>query len=60
MVGDLWNKEISDKKDEDNTIKKTVANTNFGMLEKGINKSQRSFIFTTYEECKYCQAQYGG
>ena len=60
LVEDLWKKEIRDKKEEDNMIKKTVANTNFGMLEKGINKSQRSFIFTTYEECKYYQAQYGG
>ena len=60
LVDDLWKAEISGKQEEDNMIKKTVANTNFGMLAKGTNKSQRSFIFTTYEECKYYQAQYGG
>ena len=60
LVEDLWKKEISDKKEEDNMIKKTIANTNVGMSEKGINKSQRSFIFTTCKECKYYQAQYGG
>ena len=59
-VEDLWKKEIGDKKEEDNMTKKTVANTNFGMLEKGIDKIQRSFIVTTYEECKYYQAQFGG
>ena len=44
----------------DSTVKKTIDNTNFGMLEKGINNKQRSFMFSTYEECKYYQAKYGG
>ena len=58
LVEEVW--KVSDEKEVDGTVKKTVANTNFGMLEKGINKKQRSFIFSTYEECKYYQAQYGG
>ena len=60
LVEELWKTKVSDDKEVDSTVKKTVANTNFGMLEKGINKKQRSFIFSTYEECKYYQAQYGG
>ena len=52
--------EISEHKDEDSIIKKTIANTTFGKLEKGINKRQRSFLFSSYSECKYYQAQYGG
>jgi hypothetical protein len=52
--------EISDKKDDDNIIKKIIATTTFGKLEKGINKRQRSFLLSSYSECKYYQAQYGG
>ena len=39
---------------------RTIANTNFGMLEKGINRKQKLFLFFTREECKYYQVQYGG
>jgi hypothetical protein len=47
LIDDLWNKKISNDKDEDTIIKKTVANTCFGKLEKGINKKQRSFLFSS-------------
>ena len=60
LIDDLWKMEISDHKDEDSIIKKTIANTTFGKLEKGINKCQRSFLFSSYSECKYYQALYGG
>ena len=50
LIDDLWKKEISKDKDEDTIIKKTVANTCFGKLEKGISKKQRSFLFSSYEE----------
>ena len=60
LVDELWKAKVSDDKGVDSTVKKTIANTNFGMLEKGINKQQRSFIFSTYEECKFYQAEYGG
>jgi hypothetical protein len=60
LIDDLWNKEISNDKEEDTIIKKTVANTCFGKLEKGIHKNQRSFLFSSYEECKHYQVRYGG
>ena len=60
LIDELWKTMVSDNKEDDNLVKKTVANTNFGMLEKGISQSQRSFLCTTYDECKYYQAQYGG
>ena len=60
LVDALWKAKANDDEGVDNTVKKTIANTNFGMLAKGINKKQRSFIFSTYEECKFYQAKYGG
>ena len=41
-------------------MKKSVANVNFGLLEKGQNKVQKSKIFDTLEEVRYHQATYGG
>ena len=49
---ELWKAKVCSDKEVDGTVKKTIANRNFGMLEKGINKKQRSFISFTYEECK--------
>ena len=46
LTDDLWKMEISDNKAEDNIIKKTIADTTFGKLEKGINKCQKSFLFS--------------
>ena len=60
LVEELWKAKVCSDKEVDGAVKKTFANTNFGMLEKGINKKQRSFIFSTYEECKFYQAKYGG
>ena len=60
LIDELWKTKISEDKEVDNSVKKTIANTNFGMLEKGINRKQKSFLFSTYEECKYYQVQYGG
>ena len=60
MVEDLWKTPISDDAEEDSTLKKTIANCNFGMLEKQINKSVKSKIFDTYEDAKWFQAKYGG
>jgi hypothetical protein len=59
LIDDLWKMEISEHKDEDSTIKKTIASTTFGKLEKGINKRQRSFLFSSYSEYKYFQASTG-
>jgi hypothetical protein len=46
--------------DEDVTLKKQVANTNFGLLERHINKNHKSYIFDNYGEAKFYQARYGG
>jgi hypothetical protein len=46
--------------EKDNIIKKTIANTTVSKLEKGINKCQRLFLFSSYTECKYYHALYGG
>ena len=40
LIDDLWKMEISDRKDEDGIIKKTIANITFGKLEKRISKRQ--------------------
>ena len=34
LIDDLWKTKISEDKEVDNSVKKTIANTNFGMLEK--------------------------
>ena len=47
LIDDLWKMEISDKRDEASIIKRTIANTTFGKLEKGANKRQRSLLFSS-------------
>ena len=47
LIDELWKTKISEDKEVDNSVKKTIANTNFGMLEKGINRKQKSFHFST-------------
>ena len=39
---------------------KTKANCNYGILEKQINRTQKSKLFDTYEEAKFFQIKYGG
>ena len=51
LIDNVWEMEIRDKKDEDGIINKTIANATFGKLEKGINKRQRSLLFSSYSEC---------
>jgi hypothetical protein len=60
IVECLWKTEISDDPDEDKILKKQIANTNFGMLEKSFNKASKSCIFSSCGVAKYYQAQYGG
>ena len=60
IVTELYNRELSEDAGEDKFIKKTVANVNFGLLEKGTNRNQKSFIFTTPEEAVYYKELYGG
>jgi len=60
IAEELFNTAISPDPEEDKVIKKMIANTNFGMLEKGTNRTQKSFLFDAYSQCKYYQSRYGG
>ena len=60
LVEELWKTPISDDTEEDAVLKKTIANCNYGMLEKQINRTQKSKIFDTYEDAKFFQLKYGG
>ena len=60
LVDELWSKKLSENPEEDAILKKTIANTNIGSLEKSVNKKQFSQIYTTYEDAKYYQTRYGG
>ena len=56
----LYDTHISDNEIENVYLKKLISNVNFGLLEKGINKAQRSFIYDTLSEARYYQSLYGG
>ena len=60
LVEELWRTPISDDPEEDGVLKKTIANCNYGMLEKQIIRTQKSKIFDTYEDAKFFQTKYGG
>ena len=57
---ELYDSKICDLDCEDVYLKKTIANTNLGLLEKGVNRAQASKMFDTLEEAHYYQAKYGG
>ena len=60
IIDDLWAEPISADEQEDRRIKKTIANINFGLLEKSHNKGQKSRMFETLTEVCHYQAIYGG
>ena len=60
IIDDLWAEQISADEQEDRRIKKTIANLNFGLLEKSHNKGQKSRMFDTLTEVCHYQAVYGG
>ena len=60
LIKQLWATEISDHFPEDAKIKKLIANVNFGLLEKGTNKSSKSFAFDSLREALYYQQEVGG
>ena len=60
LIKQLWATEISDHFPEDAKIKKLIANVNFGLLEKGTNKSSKSFAFDGLRETLYYQQDVGG
>ena len=57
---ELWKTDISDKPAEDIRIKKSIANVNFGLLEKNTNKAFKSYAFDTLKEALYYQSKTGG
>ena len=60
IIDGLWAEQISADEQEDRRIKKTIANINFGLLEKSHNKGQKSRMFDTLTEVCHYQAIYGG
>ena len=60
LIKKLWATEKSDHFPEDAKIKKLIANVNFGLLEKGTNKSSKSFAFDGLREALYYQQEVGG
>ena len=60
LVKELFETSMSSDAEEDKYWKKLVANVNFGLLEKGQDKVQKSKIFNTLEEVRYHQETYGG
>ena len=60
IIDDLWAEQISADEQEDKRIKKTIANINFGLLEKSHNKGQKSRVFDTLTEVCHYQKIYGG
>ena len=60
IVSEPWNTKISDKPKQDAKIKKTIANVNFGLLEKSTNKKQKSISFNSLEEALYYRSIYEG
>ena len=60
IVDDLYKTTISHDDDENKSLMKLIANVNIGMMEKGRNRSTKSFIFDTIGEAKQKQIKYGG
>ena len=51
---------LSDSDEENNALKKIIANVQFGLFEKSYNKQSKSFVFDTIEECNHYRIKYGG
>jgi hypothetical protein len=60
LVKDLYKTSITNEADEDTCFKTLIANVDFGCLERGQNKVQKSKICNTLEEARHHQATYGG
>ena len=59
-IDDLYRANMSDDREEDNKIKKTLANIAFGMLEKSCNRKTVSRMFDGIKEALNHQKKYGG
>ena len=60
IVDHLHNAQMSEDEATDKLIKKTIANVNIGLLEKGTNKNTKSILFSDLNECKFFQSEFGG
>jgi len=60
LIHDLWSVKISDNYEEDQLLKKTIVNCSYGVLEKQVNKAQRSKLFDSFEEAKFYAERFGG
>ena len=60
LIKQLWATEISDHFPEDAKIKKLIAHVNFGLLEKGTNRSSKSFVYPSLRQALYYQQEVGG
>ena len=60
IVHNLYESTISNDSNEDKHLKKLIANVNIGILEKGTNKANKSYIFNTLEEAQQKQLKYSG
>ena len=59
-IDDLYRAEMSNDREEDNKIKKTLANIAFGMLEKSFNRKTVSKMFDGIKEALHHQKNFGG
>ena len=59
-IDDLYRANMSDDREEDNKIKKTLANIAFGLLEKSFNRKTVSRMFDGIKEALNHQKKYGG
>ena len=59
-IDDLYRANMSDDREEDNKIKKTLANIAFGLLEKSYNRKTVSKMFDGIKEALNHQKKYGG
>ena len=50
IVDNLYNTKISDNEHEDKYVKKIIANVNIGLLEKGVNKAEKSTILIRWKQ----------
>ena len=59
-IEELYKAKMSDDEEENNKIKKTIANVIFGLLEKGYNKKSVSRIFNNAREALKHRDKQGG
>ena len=60
LIEELWRTPISDDPEKEAVLKNTIANCNYGMLQKQTNRTQKSKIFDAYEDAEFVHIKYGG